>query len=121
MRYPVKSIYEELLITSTAINPPVLRRDTVAYRSLRFDELFRRQNGRARQSRYADTTRPVTAAFAGAPGASFTVFGAAPQRDTATLSLAANTAVAHGVSLYARYDGEVATASPPTPSTAVSG
>ncbi|WP_439610356.1 hypothetical protein [Reyranella sp.] len=52
----------------------------------------------------------MTAAFAGAPGASFTVFGAAPQRDTATLSLAANTAntaVAHGVSLYARYDGEV--------------
>ena len=56
---------------------------------------------------YADTTRPVTAAFAGAPGANFTVFGAAPQRDTATLSLAANTAVAQGVSLYARYDGEV--------------
>jgi uncharacterized protein with beta-barrel porin domain len=56
---------------------------------------------------YADTTRPVTAAFAGAPGASFTVFGAVPQRDTATLSLAANTAVAQGVSLYARYDGEV--------------
>jgi autotransporter-associated beta strand protein len=56
---------------------------------------------------YADTARPVTAAFAGAPGASFTVFGAAPQRDTSTLSLAANTAVAQGVSLYARYDGEV--------------
>ncbi len=56
---------------------------------------------------YADTARPVTAAFAGAPGTNFTVFGAAPQRDTATLSLAANTAVAKGVSLYARYDGEV--------------
>jgi uncharacterized protein with beta-barrel porin domain len=56
---------------------------------------------------YADTARPVTAAFAGAPGASFTVFGAAPQRDTATLSLAAGTVVAQGVSLYARYDGEV--------------
>jgi len=56
---------------------------------------------------YADTTRPVTAAFAGAPGANFTVFGAAPQRDTATLSLAANTPVAQGVSLYARYDGDV--------------
>lgn len=56
---------------------------------------------------YADTTRPVTAAFAGAPGTNFTVFGAAPQRDTATLSLAANTAVAQGISLYARYDGEV--------------
>ena len=56
---------------------------------------------------YANTARPVTASFAGAPGANFTVFGAAPQRDTATLSLAANTAVAQGVSLYARYDGEV--------------
>ena len=56
---------------------------------------------------YADTTRPVTSAFAGAPGASFTVFGAAPQRDTATLSLATSTVVAQGVSLYARYDGEV--------------
>ncbi len=56
---------------------------------------------------YANTARPVTAAFAGAPGQNFTVFGAAPQRDTATFSLAANTAVAQGVSLYARYDGEM--------------
>jgi uncharacterized protein with beta-barrel porin domain len=55
---------------------------------------------------YADTTRPVTASFAGAPGANFTVFGAAPTRDAANFSLAANTAVAPGVSLYARYDGE---------------
>jgi autotransporter-associated beta strand protein len=56
---------------------------------------------------YADTARPVTAAFAGAPGATFTVFGASPQRDTATFSLAAGTTVAQGVSLFARYDGEV--------------
>jgi len=56
---------------------------------------------------YADTARPVTASFAGAPGANFTVFGAAPQRDTATLSFAANTVIARGTSLYARYDGEV--------------
>ena len=55
---------------------------------------------------YADTTRPVTASFAGAPGANFTVFGAAPTRDAATFSLAANTAVAPGTSLYLRYDGE---------------
>ncbi len=55
---------------------------------------------------YADTTRPVTASFAGAPGASFTVFGAAPQRDSAAFSLAANTVVAPGTSLYLRYDGE---------------
>lgn len=55
---------------------------------------------------YADTSRPVTANFAGAPGSNFTVFGAAPQRDAATFSLAANTAVAAGTSLYLRYDGE---------------
>ena len=55
---------------------------------------------------YADTTRSVTASFAGAPGANFTVFGATPTRDAATFSLAANTAVAPGVSLYGRYDGE---------------
>lgn len=55
---------------------------------------------------YADTSRPVTASFAGAPGANFTVFGAAPPRDAATFSLAANTAVAAGASLYLRYDGE---------------
>lgn len=56
---------------------------------------------------YADTSRPVTANFAGAPGANFTVFGAAPQRDAATVSMAANTAVAAGTSLYLRYDGEI--------------
>ena len=56
---------------------------------------------------YANTARPVTAAFAGAPGANFTVFGAAPQTDSAVFSLAASTAVASGVSLFARYDGEV--------------
>ena len=58
---------------------------------------------------YAGTSRPVTANFAGAPGANFTVFGAAPQRDAATVSLAANTAIAPGTSLYLRYDGEMGT------------
>ena len=58
---------------------------------------------------YANTVRPVTANFAGAPGTNFTVFGAAPQRDAATVSLAANTAIAAGASLYLRYDGEMAT------------
>ena len=55
---------------------------------------------------YANTARPVTAAFAGAPGANFTVFGAAPQRDAAVIGLAANTAIAESTSLYLRYDGE---------------
>ncbi|MGQ0582931.1 MAG: autotransporter outer membrane beta-barrel domain-containing protein [Reyranella sp.] len=58
---------------------------------------------------YADTSRPVTASFAGAPGAAFTVFGAAPQRDAAAIGLAANTAIAERTSLYFRYDGEVGT------------
>src|SRR5262249_31036619 len=34
---------------------------------------------------YADTGRPMTAAFAGSPGNGFTVFGATPQRDSAAL------------------------------------
>ncbi|WP_296337807.1 autotransporter outer membrane beta-barrel domain-containing protein [Reyranella sp.] len=58
---------------------------------------------------YADTSRPVLATFAGAPAASFTVFGAAPQRDSAVLGFAANTAIAQSTSLYLRYDGEVGT------------
>lgn len=56
---------------------------------------------------YADTTRPVTASFIGAPGSSFTVQGAAPARDTAVLALAANTAIAEATSFHLRYDGEV--------------
>ena len=56
---------------------------------------------------FASTARPVTASFAGAPGSNFTVFGAAPTTDTATLSLAADTEIADGVDLYLRYDGEI--------------
>lgn len=60
---------------------------------------------------YANTARPVTATFAGAPGSSFTVFGAAPQTDSGIISLAANTAIAPGAGLYLRYDGEVGSVS----------
>jgi len=56
---------------------------------------------------YADTSRPTTAAFAGAPGFGFTVLGAAPQRDSAVLGLALDTGIATSTSIYARYDGEV--------------
>lgn len=56
---------------------------------------------------YASTARPVSANFAGAPGTNFTVFGAAPQTDSAIISVAANTAIAAGARLYLRYDGEV--------------
>ncbi|WP_295132265.1 autotransporter domain-containing protein [uncultured Reyranella sp.] len=58
---------------------------------------------------FADTARPVTATFAGAPGAAFTVYGAAPQRNAAVIGLAASTAIAPSTSLYLRYDGDVGT------------
>ena len=51
----------------------------------------------------------MTAAFAGAPGLNFTVYGAQPQRDAAVIGLGASTAVGDGASLYFRYDGEVGT------------
>ena len=47
---------------------------------------------------YADTARPVSATFAGAPTAPFTTFGASPQRDGVVLGLSANTAIAAGTS-----------------------
>jgi outer membrane autotransporter protein len=56
---------------------------------------------------YADTARPVTASFAGAPVSPFTTYGVAPQRDGVVLGLAANTAVADATSIYLRYEGEV--------------
>jgi len=56
---------------------------------------------------YADTGRPMTAAFAAAPGASFTVFGASPRRDSAVLGASAAAAVNRKVSAVLGYDGEV--------------
>jgi uncharacterized protein with beta-barrel porin domain len=56
---------------------------------------------------YADTSRPLTAAFSGAPGFNYTVFGATPQRDSAVVGLSANAAVARATQLYLRYEGEV--------------
>ena len=56
---------------------------------------------------YADTARPLTAAFAGAPSASFTGYGATPQRDAAVIGFQASTNVAPATRLYLRYDGEV--------------
>jgi outer membrane autotransporter protein len=57
---------------------------------------------------FADTTRPVTASFAGAPALGFTTFGASAPRDGVVLGLAANTAIAERTSLYVRYDGDLA-------------
>jgi autotransporter-associated beta strand protein len=56
---------------------------------------------------YADTARPMTASFAGAPGVAFTVFGATPQRDSAAIGFSGRTKVGESTELYARYDGEV--------------
>jgi outer membrane autotransporter protein len=57
---------------------------------------------------YADTSRPMTAAFAGAPAAGFTVYGASPQRDSAVIGFSASVHVADTASIYLRYDGEIA-------------
>ena len=56
---------------------------------------------------YADTGRPLTAPFAGAPGFAYTVFGATPQRDSAVIGLTADAAIAGATRLYFRYEGEV--------------
>jgi outer membrane autotransporter protein len=56
---------------------------------------------------YANTARPLTAAFAGAPSANFTVYGATPQRDAAVIGFSASTNVATAMQLYLRYDGEI--------------
>ena len=58
---------------------------------------------------YADTGRPITAAFAGAPSNAFTVYGATPQRDAAVIGFSASTNIAEATQLYLRYDGEIST------------
>jgi outer membrane autotransporter protein len=59
------------------------------------------------QHEFAYTGRPITAAFAGAPGNSFTVYGATPQPDAAVIGFSASTTVAAATQLYLRYDGEI--------------
>jgi autotransporter-associated beta strand protein len=56
---------------------------------------------------YADTGRPVTASFVGAPALPFTTYGAAPQRDSVVLGMSANTAIADATSIYFRYEGDI--------------
>jgi outer membrane autotransporter protein len=56
---------------------------------------------------FDDTRRPISAAFAGAPGNAFTVYGATPARDSAVVGFSASTAIAQATSVYLRYDGEV--------------
>ena len=56
---------------------------------------------------FYDTRRPISAAFAGAPGNAFTAYGATPARDSAVLGFQASTTIAQATSVYLRYDGEV--------------
>ena len=56
---------------------------------------------------FADTARPMTAAFAAAPTSQFTVFGATPQRDSAVVGFSAATAISDRASLFVSYDGEI--------------
>ena len=58
---------------------------------------------------FADTGRPITAAFAGGLGNAFTVFAAPPARNSAVLGLSAMANIAAATQLYLRYDGEIAT------------
>jgi outer membrane autotransporter protein len=57
---------------------------------------------------FADTGRPITAAFAGAPGNSFTVFGATPSAQLGGGRLLGHDGDRRVDALYLRYDGEVA-------------
>jgi outer membrane autotransporter protein len=57
---------------------------------------------------YADVSRPVTAALAGAPRFLFTTYGATPTRDGAVVGLSATTEIAQASSIYLRYEGNIA-------------
>jgi outer membrane autotransporter protein len=56
---------------------------------------------------FADTDRPITAAFAGASGPEFTVSGATAARDSAVIGFSAATEIADNTSLSVSYDGEI--------------
>jgi outer membrane autotransporter protein len=57
---------------------------------------------------YADTSRPVSASFVGAPTAPFTTYGVNPTRDGAVVGFSASTAIADAASIYLRYEGDIA-------------
>ena len=58
-------------------------------------------------SNTANTARPVSASFVGAPAAPFTTYGVSPQRDGAVVGFSANTAIANATSIYLRYEGDI--------------
>jgi outer membrane autotransporter protein len=61
------------------------------------------------QHEYANTQRPITSSFAGAPGYAFTVYGARPATDSAVVGFSATSQVADNAQLYLRYDGQIGT------------
>ena len=67
------------------------------------------------QHELANTGRPITAAFAGAPVNSFTVFGATSARDAATIGFQAITTIAKATQVHLRYDGGVGGGNLPKP------
>lgn len=56
---------------------------------------------------FADTARPVTASFAGAPSLPFTTQGPPAPRDGAVAGIGLNAPIGEATRLYARYDGEL--------------
>ncbi|MFG1461692.1 autotransporter domain-containing protein, partial [Xanthobacter sp. DSM 24535] len=56
---------------------------------------------------FGDTARPFTAAFAAASWASFTVFGAPEQRDSALIGFGAEAQILPNAALFASYDAEL--------------
>jgi outer membrane autotransporter protein len=61
------------------------------------------------QHDYANTARPITSSFAGAPGYAFTVYGATPATDSAVVGFSAKSQIADNAQLYLRYDGQIGT------------
>jgi uncharacterized protein with beta-barrel porin domain len=61
------------------------------------------------QHEYANSQRPITASFAGAPGNAFTVYGATPATDAAVVGFSAKSQIADNAELYLRYDGQIGT------------
>ncbi|OYX06355.1 MAG: hypothetical protein B7Z15_16480 [Rhizobiales bacterium 32-66-8] len=60
---------------------------------------------------FGDTDRPFTAAFTSAPWASFTVYGAPEQRDSALIGFGANAQILPNAALFASYDAELGSGS----------
>ena len=93
--------------TTNSLRTHVRRRSRRRHRARRRPGSSTSRFGWAGCTSIADTGRPITAAFAGAPANAFTVYGATPQRDAAVIGFSASTAIAAATQIYLRYDGEI--------------